>query len=301
MVDFLTHQVLVYQATVNDKDMEFFHRALYDELNMYIYSFPGYKKSLNEEDWSDFLLGFMGRMHGVLMNFNYRGLSFICYLNKVLSWYLRSFYRQNQKGLDDDWVYVRESIIEYEYNRRCECIPRKYCLLDKMVSIIESSGMTPYRKEALRQRLLLFVLKNISFVEEDDFLTAFPFLGPSAEEALFFRKFLQECLRKKYERKELLSRKRNENYFRLNLTERKKASIADPHLIPGLEKRCNLYRRRLKKLDEQLLSIPLVPSNENIAFLLHLPKGSVDSGLFYLRSYLKDLEESRDCRAFPPD
>ena len=291
MLDFLTHQVLVYQVTVIGQMPDRRHRALFDELSLHIYSFPGYKKSLNEEDWSEFLLGFMGRMHGVLMNFNYRGYSFVCYLNNVLRWHLRTYYRQSQEGLDDDWVCVRESIIEYEYGSCCS--NQKISLHEKVMLILEGSGMTPFRKEALRQRLLLFVLKNIAFWEEDDFLTAFPFLGPSKEEALRYRRILMEGIQKKYDRKAALSHRRNENYFRLNLNERKIACCVDPHLMPALEKRSDLYRGRMYKLDKQLDSIPLVPSNEDISVVLNMPKGSVDSGLFYLRSYLEGLSGTR--------
>jgi hypothetical protein len=293
MIDFLTHQVLVYQQTVEENTPGQRHRALLDELSLYVYSFPGYKNSLSEEDWSDFLLGFLGRIHGILMNFDYRGLSFVCYLNSVLTWHLRSHYRQNQKGQEDEWVCERESIIEYEHIRSdesgCSC-DNQFCLLDKLNYILENSGMTPYRKDALRQRLLIFVLKHISFLEEDDYLTAFPFLGPAPEEALRLRRSILGCLRLKYDRKEHLRRKRIENYCRLNLNEKKWANSGDPLQFPLFEKRSKLYRKRLRKLDKQLDSIPLVPSNEDIARLLDMPKGSVDSGLYYLRAYLQGLK-----------
>jgi len=293
MLDFLTHQVLVYQRTAEMGEWEKDHRVLMDELNLHVYSFPGCKKSLNEEEWSEFLLSFTDRLHGIIMNFEFRGLSFLCYLNKVLSWQLKTFYRDDQKGRHEEWIHERESIIEYDAGSgSCES---GLCLLEKMIYIVDSSKMTPLRMASLKQRLLLMVLKNISSLEEDEFLMAFPYLGLSRCQALELRKKLLLTLANKKRRREQLILKRNENYFRLNLHEKKKHSCVDSRQTVYLENRICLYRKRLVRLDDQIRAITLVPSNEDIANLLQIPKGSVDSGLFYLRSHLEKMSILKDC------
>jgi len=272
-------------ADVEEKD----HKALMDELNLHVYSFPGYKKSLCEEEWGDFLLSVASRLHNIIMNFEYRGLSFLCYLNKVLSWQLRTYYREEQKERYEEWIHERESIIEYETGRG-GCEP-EFSLLDKLTYIVDSSKMTALRMESLKQRLLLMVLKNIASLDVNDYMNAIPYLGLSRPAALELRTNLLRTLDRKFRRREILTLKRNENYFRLNLHEKKKYVCADRNESAVLENRIKLYRRRLRRLDNQLNAITMVPSNEDIARLLEIPKGSVDSGLFYLRSYL----EKRTC------
>ncbi len=289
MMDYMTHQVLVYQSTVSDGDRGENHRVLMDELSLHVYTFPGYRKSLREEEWSDFLLSVTNRLHTIVMNFEYRGLSFLCYLNKVLSWQLRTFYRDDQKCRNEEWIHERESIIEYDFCRENE--DAEFSLIEKLKCIVETSKMTPVRMESLKHRLLLMVLKNIASLSEDDYLGAFPFLGPSKQKAVLLRSELLTALEKKCRRREILTLKRNENYFRLNFHEKKRSSCVDRHQCASLENRSCLYRRRIRRLDEQLKAIPLMPSNEDIAGVLKIPKGSVDSGLFYLRSYLEKLKE----------
>ena len=272
MMDFLTHQVLVYQCTAAMGDWKKDHRVLMDELNLHVYSFPGCKKSLSEEECGEFLLSFTGRLHGIIMNFEYRGLSFLCYLNKVLSWQLRTYYRVDQKERPEEWIQEKESIIDYD--AESGSCGSEFCLLEKMIYIVDSSRMTPLRTVSLKQRLLLMVLKNISSLGEDEFLMAFPYLGLPRSRAQELRKKLLLTLEKKKKRREQLTLKRNENYFRLNLHEKKKQACADPQQSVYLENRIRLYRRRLLRLDEQIKAITLVPSNGDMACLLQIPKVS---------------------------
>jgi len=295
MLDYMTHQVLVYQSRMGSESEEFLKQMLMDELIVHVYSYPGKRHSLNEEDWSDFLLGFHGKMQDILINFRYRGPSFWGYLNKVLEWQLLSYYRQVVQYRQAEWICERESIIEYEW------IPEQYefCLLHKINHILDNAGFTDFRTDALRQRLLILVLKNIVFITEDEYFSVFPLLGPSAELAGEYRDLLLESMKRKFDRKKRLELKRCENYCRLTLVEKKRSEEIDLEVQSRFTEKTELYRRRLKRLDRQINSIPMFPSNEDLSELLELPKGSVDSGLFYLRNYLVELygeEKGQDMR-----
>lgn len=86
MLDYMTHQVLVYQSCQGSGSENTLKQMLMNELSLHVYSYPGRRHSLNEEDWSDFLLDFHGKLQDILINFHYRGPSFWGYLNKVLEW-----------------------------------------------------------------------------------------------------------------------------------------------------------------------------------------------------------------------
>lgn len=283
MLDYMTHQVLVYQSSLGSGREESLRLSLMRDLTLHIYSYPGRRHSLHEEDWSDFLLGFYGRIHDLLVNYRYQGPSFWGYLNKVLEWQLLSYYRQAARFRQAEWVCERESIIEYERSP----VEQEYCLSQKMNHILSHPGLTPFRSSALRQRLLLLVLKNIVFIPEDEFASVFPLLGPDREEASEMRERLLSLMKRKFERKKRLETKRCENYSRLTLAEIRQSEETDVASVLRLDEKIILYKRRLKRLDRQLSRIPLYPSNEELSDLLGLPKGSVDSGLFYLKSYLE--------------
>lgn len=283
MLDYMTHQVLVYQSRLGSGVEYALKQTLVDELSLHVYSYPGKRHSLSEEDWSDFLLGFHGKMQDILINFRYQGPSFWGYLNKVLEWQLLSYYRAAVQFRQVEWICERESIIEYEWTAEHQ----EFCLLLKISYILDNAGFTDFRTEALRQRLLILVLKNVVFISEDEYFSVFPLLGPSVEEAGKYRDLLLTVMKRKFERKQRLELKRCENYYKLTLTEKKRSEEIDAEALSRLNEKIRLYRRRLKRLDRQINSIPMFPSNEDISELLTLPKGSVDSGLYYLKNYLE--------------
>jgi hypothetical protein len=283
MLDYMTHQVLVYQSCQERGSENALKQILMDELSLHVYSYPGRRHSLNEEDWSDFLLGFHGKLQDILISFHYRGPSFWGYLNKVLEWQLLSYYRQAVQFRQAEWICERESIIEYD----CSPEAQDFCLLHKISHILDNAGFTDFRTDALRQRLLILVLKNIVFISEDDYLSVFPLLGPGSREAGEYRDLLLELMKRKFERKNKLELKRCENYYKLTLAEKKRSEEIDREALCRFNEKIKLYRRRLNRLDRQINSIPMYPSNEDISEILCLPKGSVDSGLYYLKNYLE--------------
>ncbi|MDC7234439.1 MAG: hypothetical protein PQJ58_14495 [Spirochaetales bacterium] len=287
MLDYMTHQVLVYQTSSGSTDGEILKQSLMEELTLHIYSYPGKRHCLGEEEWSEFLLGFHGKLHDILLNFRYRGPSFWGYLNKVLEWQLLSFFRDSVRSRQNQWVCERESILEYSREEESQCT----CLSHKIICLLESAQLTDYRTDALRSRLLLLVLKNVAFIPEKEYSSLFPLLGPTLREGEEYRDFLLEKMKRKYERKRTLESKRCENYCKLTLTEKKRSEETDAELICYLDEKAHLYRKRLKSLDRQIRSIPLFPSNEDISGVVNQPKGSVDSGLFYLRNFLESFDK----------
>ena len=219
MVDVITHQALVYQAANRGHFRFAFKRTFLNDLSLHIYAYPGLHRVLREEDWSEFLLSFLGRVPDILMRYEFRGPSFISYLNSFLDWHLKTFYRSGERFRRECWVYERESALS------CSCCTDGSCPMDcemkdslaeKLETIFSQAGVPRLRKEVLRQRLLVLVLKNAAVLDEDDYLTAFPLLGPSSEEALRMKRVLLKTLAPRMQRKQELSLKRNEAYFRLD-------------------------------------------------------------------------------------
>ncbi len=291
MLDYMTHRVLVYQYYRDTEEGRALKEALINELCLHVYRFPGRRRSLGEEEWSDFLLSFYAKLHDIILNFHYQGPSFWGYLNKVLEWQLRSYYREEVKRKQCEWICERESIIDYEWNPA----ENDYCLYPKILYLLTMKDLTGYRVDAMRQRLLILLLKNAAFVREDEFLSLLPLLNVCEKETRRKREILLEGMERKFQRKNSLVMRRRENYYRYTLSEKRKADCADPVKLAWHEDRSRLYRKRLECLDEQIAAIPLVPSNEEIAGVLKIPKGSVDSGLYYLRNYLKTLFPDGAC------
>lgn len=292
MVDYITHQALVYQASCRGRFRFEYRRQFLNDLSVHIYIYPGMRNALSEEEWSEFFLSFLGKLPDILMHYEFQGPSFLNYLNRLMDWHLKSYYRSCERQRQECWVHERESFLNGSLcsGQEGRAESRK-TLAEKIESVFSRCDMPRIRREALRQRLLVLVLKNAAILDEDDFLTAFPLLGPEPEEAMGMRAHLLSTLEMKTARRDALGLKRNESYFRLAMASKRLDEAVSGKVREELEGKILLYRRRLRRLDERIRRIPMVPSNEEIAGVLGLPKGTVDSGLYYLRLFLRDLKE----------
>ena len=173
-------------------------------------------------------LHFMQSFTTSFWGFSIRGLHSGGYLNKVLEWQLRSFYREEVKRKQCEWICERESIIDYEWNPT----ENDYCLKNKIHYLLTGTKLSGFRVAALRQRLHILLMKNVAFVREDEFLSLLPLLNLSRDKGLLQRECLLEGMKKKFERKNHLVMKRRENYYRFTLSEKKKFDCADPEKTP---------------------------------------------------------------------
>jgi hypothetical protein len=299
MLDYMTHQVLVYQVSGEGSYRKPCMRVFLNELLMHIYSYPGKRRSLGEEDWSDFLLQFYERIPELLMKFRYQGLSFMAYLDKVLQWHIHTYYRESLLERYGQWVCERESILEYgltysAYSPHSSDLSDSLPLYGKIVHLLGCSKMSSFRVGALRRRLLILVFKNVAILSEDDFLSVFPFLGLEAQKALHYRGELFKTMEKRFAKRRSLKKKRQNSYYRMFIYEKQRQELRDPEQLAVVEERILMYKERLRHLEHQILTIPLTPSNEKIASVLGIPKGTVDSSLYYLRNYLRNIGPS--CR-----
>jgi hypothetical protein len=93
-------------------------------------------------------------------------------------------------------------------------------------------------------------------------------------------------------RYEYLSEQRREQMAR--------ARIYHERLATAVNEECDIYRRRysmatkrVKTLSRSIQRIPVHPTHTEIARVLHIPKGSVDSGLHYLKNGLGGKKPAR--------
>jgi len=285
MLDPLTHLVLVYQICGGLRE------KLIQAVSLYIYLYPGFGHELSEEEWGEFYLSFQQRVESLIDSFEFRGYSFRTYLNRTLYWHLRTFRRCRKKERYQEWVKERESVLVYSISRE-EGSPSTD-LVEKLNCLLVSGGLNNRRKQALKLRLLFLIMKNVEYIREQEFLDGVVFLGRPAEEAVRLRIGLQNSLEERQKRRSHLMEKRNSCYYYVTYYERTLKDLIDPEKRRELDSLIGVYRKRLNKLSGQIRRIPLYPTNWDISRELEIPKGSVDSGLYYLKEYLKDFSRNR--------
>ena len=82
---------------------------------------------------------------------------------------------------------------------------------------------------------------------------------------------------------ERLSLRRNAAWTRLRLFETRLAAEVDPYRRTLIEASMRKEAARFEKVKEELSSLRTIVPNSLVARILGIPKGTVDSGLYYLR------------------
>lgn len=281
MFDQLTHLVMVYQRLGLHSDL------LQKEINLYIYRYPARGYELPEEEWGDFFLSIQQRVESLVTGFEYRGFSFRTYLNRTLQWHLKTYRRGVKKQSYNDWILERESVLAYPECRDSFII--EYQLKDKILYVLKNCRLTDKRRAVLKTRIFFLLLKNILFIKEPDFLDCAEVLDYPRIKAMESRNQLLTLLQERISRREIMIERRNNCYHKETYCG-KQLKFSNALEKKDLQDDMKHYNGKKQRINEQIHSINILPTNREISLVLDIPKGSVDSGLYYLKVHLKAMD-----------
>jgi hypothetical protein len=233
-----------------------------------------------EDEVSEFLLDFHAKIEGLLTRFVPRGLPFRHFLLRTLRWQWNTFRAVQAKlrrqalltldcGLSGDGFSVAEG-------------PPEELAEPPTLSAIE------------RKRLVLLALKASPYLEEHHL----EFVSRVAGVDFAWLQACQQKLRgltaERRGRREQLADKRGDAFYRRLMAEDDARREADPERRMTHEHRASLYRTRLLHLSRQREAMTAAPTHRELAELLDMPKGSVDSSLYHLKRTLASVYGDHD-------
>lgn len=285
--DMLTKDILHFQRTGQG------FPKLLEKTSLFVYRFLKKKSGLNEDDKSDFFCQFYPKIPVMFHRFVYRGKPFSVYLIISLKWQLRSFIRQKRRH-----IYQRD-IIEQQYlwqKPYCECpleVREPLPELTTEAKRILGAG----RKDGLRhpvhsKRLLFLAMKGS--MEIDDHITECIAIITGYEKNWLYNCILRLKLgmEKKRKRLELLRKKRNWYFTRIFIIHSILIIEKDPLRRNKLFSTLREFKTYMRSTLEEIAKIPIAPTHQEIADVLGIPKGSVDSGLYYVKNAFEKLYAS---------
>ncbi|ADN01542.1 hypothetical protein [Spirochaeta thermophila] len=275
-MDHLTALVLAYQRG----GVPF--EALFHYLAWFVYTYPS-----REEERSDFLLFFYPRLKALARRFVYTGVPFLHYLRSSMRWQYRTFKRVQQERASLERSLVRreheEAVLLFDPSMKLE-EGEADAVMEEIVEWIR--GSAPHRK----QRFLCLLLRELPSLPPRWERPLAAALDMEEERLAGCFLMLQERVTERKARYLRLSRKINELRMEIRLLEdrlsREGKGCDRDAFRKGLERR----RRQLARLERRRNGIPLKPRHSDIAEVLGIPKGTVDSGIHYL---LKELSSRR--------
>ena len=284
-VDDLTKRILKWQETGENFDL------IIREISQLVLTYPKKHYGWDEEQCADFFCFFYPQCLKLIRCFRFQGSAFQALLNNSLRWQVNSFYRNLMKKQRLDESVYQDCIIENEVV--CEQAGRPVAVLEPTASVrsvirVDESGMA--RSCWMRRRLLLLTLKTAPFITEAQIAALARLTGYDKDILFAMIEQLRIMQESHFRRHRDFCRRVNRAYIeicRLHLLILNEVSENERR---RLHKRLDKVRKRLHRAEAGRAAVQLMPTNSEISRLLNIPKGSVDSGLYYLKKSLSKLQ-----------
>jgi DNA-directed RNA polymerase specialized sigma24 family protein len=274
-VETLTEKVLHYQKTrlgLSD---------LMNDLAQKVYFYPRRRMGWDEDACGEFYLFCYSRLVRLLDRFRDQGKPFESYLCSVLGWQLRNFARDRKRG-ERSWnVALR---IEPE---RTVTAAVDFPQGNDLGSLALSGECRRLiQTPADRRNFLFFVLKSTRNISPEKCPALAEMAGVPAHrlESLLAELRLGRAHRET--RLDVLRRRRNAAFCQIRLLETELPAETDVGRRQELIARLQKAHKRMRGAMDRMARVGLAPTNREIACALGVPKGTVDSGLYWLKKKL---------------
>ena len=272
----LNERVLRYQATGQGLE------ELLSLLSARVYGYPRLRGSRCEDDAGEFYLLCYPRLLRTLRRFREQGKPFEWYLQSVLRWQYLAYVRVRRRR-ERQWssgslaAFWEPPALEPEPALERPSLSREAAGLFRL----EAGGTEVRRGE--RTRLLAWALKRVRTLSQSEVeeLARLAGVGPELLDRVCAQ--LRQALLPHEQRLALLAGRRTRAYAALCLLEQELLREAEPGRKDALALRLQRARRALRRSQQRITSVRLVPSNRAIAAALGLPKGTVDTALYSLK------------------
>lgn len=279
----LTEMVLDYQRTGEG------YEKLRRRVEQWVYFFPADRPGFAQEDCADFLLHARPRIPVMLRRYEHSDRSFEHYLAKTLRWQLRSFARVRRR---------RSRMFE---------ISRAPDLWDGLVGVAEgeepfaaSDGVAgagaqirivprhrPRRpRRGAAKRIMILALKAAPVISDAQLAEVARLTGYSPDWLKECRGRLRADVARRESRRVELRLRRNDAFFRVRMAQDELFTTTEPDRRERLAREIERQNHRLRKAREELSRVPAVPTNAELARIVGLPKGTIDSALHQLKRTL---------------
>ncbi|WP_028974987.1 hypothetical protein [Spirochaeta cellobiosiphila] len=229
----------------------------------------------------DFILYFHDKIPNMVLRFIDRGILFENYLYTTINYRFRTFQKEEKNRLRDNEIgMVAEQEVAYNTDFKKEPA-LQYSQLPSQWEINDKGCLTNH---LLKKRLLILLVKNAYFIKDYHIKGYALLLGQTEKELFDFIEPVRKELTDEYNEQPFFPR-RNKVLIKLKQLEAEKED--------DNAKQIKKLMAKLDSINQRIKDYSPTPSHRRIAEVIGLPKGSVDSSLFYLR---KEIEKS-----FPDD
>lgn len=227
---------------------------------------------IKREDRMDFLCWFYFRLHRAIDAYENKGASFDAYVHSLIQWSIREYKRTE----------THRQVLEEAYWKARQ---QEFVQEDELIysaSTEEPAEALPVIKN--KRQMLILALKCCTYISEDMEQRIAETLRMDRAELSRYFAVVRKKRNRRIEANLALQERIKTQYYRSIVFEaRMKAAPMGSAYRTRMEKSWRLAQERVKTMRKRLFSIHQEPSNQEIAEVLKITKGAVDSNLHILR------------------
>ena len=234
-----------------------------------------------EDQWADYAAASLPRIRRAIRSFSYQGKDFEAYLTTCIRYHYKTYLRNNRKRKG-------ELLTISAFHGDCEGYsempaPEPAKDIPKMNAREPISCIT--KLCTLHRRVVIYVLMNSYCVGERFLALLAKHIDFSFEWLLRKRNEVLALLQSARDLRTELNDQCSALLERLHGIQRQAKYVAEEHreLEPRIRSEEAFIRRRLRGTNQRLRSIRLCPQHRQLADIVGVPKGTVDSSMYYLR------------------
>jgi len=284
----LTEKVLQYQRTRQGL------REIVNEIAPRVYQFPRRTMGWDEDACGEFYVFIHPRLIRLLDRFRDQGKPFESYLWSVLNWQLRNFARDRNRN-ERRW----KVSLRVEPGATVSLDDRPGFTDGPEAQALSASAVFGryVRSEADRRNFLFLALKCSRLIDPENAPALARVAGVTAETLMGLVAALRDMRGARESRHEMFRGRRNKAYASIRLMEAELQGEADPEKRTSAEEALARMRRRMSGAMQRMSRVGLAPTNLEISKVLGVPKGTVDSGLYWLKRKLAPVYDPDNFRS----
>lgn len=279
----LTEQVLEHQKTGDG------HGALMSEIVKEVLDHKECYGLGSREEACDVLASYYPRISSLVKRFSGESRSFEPFLYSSLKFYKKSLLcKEREESLREREVQTRDRDPGEDIERPRDRDDADQAPRPSDESILEALTLDSRNRVSrfsARKRLLYLGMK-CAFSLSDRHFSALARLSGLPEDHLDQRiSFLRSMAQPRIERREALSALRDKLFASICFYERKLHDELDEAKRGRYRSMLERFKSRLENCRERLSAVRVEPTNAEIALVLGLPKGTVDSGIYCFKHF----------------
>jgi hypothetical protein len=247
----------------------------------------------NEDDAAEALMKYRGRISKLFDHFEDRGLPFDAYLASSLRYLARTVRRDRRLKTDREFVCERLAALPYGEDEGSRSHPSSAPepvgrRRQKRRPRARGGSLPGPAKAAYSSRLIFLAIKCAWEIDEESIERVAAasgvdpsWLGAAIEQA-------RRSLVSESDRVDHLMQRRNASWCRQRILQARLAEETDQVRRTRLELSLIREKDRYEKVLAEMSQFRIIVPNSIVARILGVPKGTVDSGLYYLRKHYNE-------------